>query len=117
MLIDFGVGVAVDFKEIEPTVVVKETVAPSDEGNGGLSESGFVADVSKADVTIVVIEDLVVVAEVGDVEADEPVVFVVAGGDAHGGDFSAVLVESEAGHIALVVEGAVTFIDVEEVRL
>ena len=119
VLIDFWVDVTVDFEQVEPAVVVEieEAVAPPDEGDGGLGYSGLVAHISKAGVAVVVIEDFVIVTEVGDVEADEAVVLVVAGGNAHGGDFAAILVEREAGNIALIVEGAVAFIDVEEVGL
>ena len=46
---------------------------------------------------------------------DQAIVFVVAGGDAHGGDLAAILVEREAGDVAVVFEGAVAFVDVEEV--
>ena len=62
-------------------------------------------------------QHLVVVAEVGDEEIDQAVVLVVAGGNAHGRDLAPVLVQREAGHIALVVEGAVALVDVEEIGL
>src|SRR6185437_4750536 len=119
MLIDFGVDMAVDFEEVEPAVVVvvEEAITPAYEGDGGLRDSGLVADVGEAGVTIIVVENLVVVSEIGDIEADEAVVLIIPGGNAHGGDFAAVFVKGEAGDIALVVEGAVPFVDVEEVGL
>ncbi len=88
VLVHLGIHVAVDFEEVEPAVVVviEKAIAPADKGDGGLGNTGFIADVGEARVAIVVEEDFVVVAEVGNKEAEQALVFVVARGDAHGGD-------------------------------
>ncbi len=77
----------------------------------------FVAHVGKAGVTVVVVEHLVVVAEVGDEEVDQAVVLVVAGGNAHGSDLASVCVQRETRQVAVVLKGSVALIDVEKVRL
>ena len=119
VLVHLRVDVAVDHEQVEPAVVVvvEEAVAPADKGDGGLRDAGLVADVGETVVAVVVVEHLVVVAEVGDEKADLAVVLIVAGSDAHGGDLAAVFIQREAGDVALVVEGAVALVDVEEVGL
>jgi hypothetical protein len=119
VLVHLRVDVAVDHEEVEPAVVVvvEKAVAPADKGNGGLGDSGLVADVGKARVAVVVVEHLIVVAKVGDEKIEQAVVLVVARGNAHGGDLAAVLVQREARRVALVVEGAVALVDVEKVGL
>ena len=77
----------------------------------------LVAHVGKVVVAIVVEQDLVVVAEVGDEKVDQAVVLVVARGDAHGGDLAPVFIQREARDVAVVLEGAVAFVDIEIVGL
>src|SRR5580698_2367819 len=117
VFIDSRVDVAVDHHEVFPTVVVvvDELGGPSEEGDGVLRDAGMIADVGEVGVSVVVIEDFVVVGKGRNQEVVEAVVLVVAYGEAHGGYFAAVLVEGEAGGVAVVVEGSVALVDVEVV--
>ena len=77
----------------------------------------FVAHVGKAGVTVIVEEHLVVIAEVGDEEVDQTVIFVVADSDAHGSDLASVRVQCETRQVAVVLKGSVALVDVEIVGL
>jgi len=118
VLIHLWVHVAVHFHQIQPSivVVVQEAVAPTDKRNRSLRNACFVAHIGKAGVAVVVVENLVVVAKVGDKEIHLAVVLIVAGGNAHGGNFAPILVQREARFIALIVEGSIAFVDVEIIR-
>ena len=59
------------------------------------------------------VENLVVVAEVGDKQIHKPIVLVVAHRNTHGCDLAAVLIQREPGNVALIVERTVPFVDVE----
>ena len=109
----------VHLEQVEPAVVVvvEEPVAPAHKRNCRLRHAGLVAHIGKARIAVVVIQHLVVVAEVRHEEIDQAVVLVVACGNAHRSDLAAILVQRKARDIALIVERAVTFIDVEKVRL
>ena len=69
VLIHLRIDVAVHFKQIEPAVivVVEEPIAPADKGNRGLRNARLVTHVGEARVAVVVEQDFVVVAEVGDI--------------------------------------------------
>src|ERR1039457_2821149 len=63
------------------------------------------------------IEHFVVVAKVGHKEVDEAIVLVVACSNAHRGNLAPILVQREPRDVALIVECAVTLIDVEKIWL
>ena len=98
-----GIDVAVDHEDVFPAVVVvvHESRSPAEKGNGVLCEARVVADVGEIGVAIVVIEDVVVVGEVGYEEVVAAVVIIVADGYSHGGYFASVLVEREARGVAV----------------
>ena len=85
MLVHLGIHMPVHHEQVKPTVVVvvDEAVAPAHKGNGDLRDPRSVAHVGKAGVPIVVIEHLVVVAEVGHEKIHQPIVFVIPRGNAH----------------------------------
>ena len=115
MLVHLGIDVAGRHEQIEPSVVVEvdKAVAPADKGDGRLRQACAVADIGKAGVAVVVEEHFVVVAEIADKEVHLAVVLVVAGGNAHGRNLAAVVVERETRQVAVVFKGAVALVDVE----
>ena len=119
VLVYLGIYVPVRFEQVEPSVVVvvEEPVAPTHKGNRRLRHPGLVAHIGKACIAVVVVQHLVVVAEVRHVEIDQSVVLVVACGNPHRRDLAAILVQRKSRHVALIVECSVTLIDVEEVGL
>ncbi len=109
------VDVAVGDEGVEQAVVVEvqETVSPSQEWDGGLSESGFEAYVGEAGVAVVAEQGFVVVGEGADQKIDLAVAIVVADGDSHGGLLASVAAQGQAGDEAYVFEGAVVAVAVE----
>ena len=79
-VVDLRIDVAVDEDEVLPAGVVEvdEGVAPADVGNAGVGDAGLMRDVGEVEVAVVAIEGGVLVAEVGDGDADPAVVEVVA---------------------------------------
>ena len=118
LLVDGGIDVAVHDEQVEPAivVVVEEGGAPAEEGHGGFSDAGLVADVSEVGVAVVAVERLVVVGEGGVEEVDEAVVGEVPFGDAHAGGLAAAFVEGVAGGKGDVFEGAIALVEIEVVR-
>ena len=116
-----GVGVAVDvpvdLEKILPAVVVvvDEGGSPAEEGDGDVGDVGVGADVGEVGIAVVAVEDLVVVGESGVEDVELPVVAVVSDGDSHGGGLATIFVEGVAGGVALILKGAVAFVDVEVV--
>src|SRR5262249_9350075 len=109
------VDMAVGGKDVEPAVivVVEKAGSPAQKGIFGIGELGADGDVGEIAAAIVAIEGVVIVGKVGDVKADAAAVIVVAGGDAHGSLFAAVVIEGEAGKVADVFERAVVLVAVE----
>src|ERR1017187_4866723 len=98
VLVYLGIDVAIGHEPIEPAIVVivDEAVTPANKRNCGLRDPGVKADIGEAGFAIIVIENFVVVAKVSDEKVDQPVVFVIACGNAHGGDLASVFVERES---------------------
>src|SRR6266436_6928487 len=113
------IDVAIDHEKIRPAIVlpIDEAIAPADVRRGGRRDSRVVGVVIEIHVAIVTIEDGVLIAEMGDGDAEAAGVKVVAQGDAHVGLFGAVLADGYAGGVGDVFEMAVAFVSVEIVGL
>src|SRR5207248_2371525 len=108
----------VNCQQIKPAVVVviKEPVAPSEEGNCYFGNSSGVTDVSEIGVAFVAVQRVVVVRENRVVEIESSIVQIVANRDPHRRRFFSVLVQGIAGGITCVFKSPVTIIDVQIVR-
>ena len=117
-LIDRGIHVPVDCQQIKPAVVVviKESIAPSEEGNCYFGNSSGVTDVSEIGVAFVAVQRVVVVRENRVVEIESSIVQIVANRDPHRCLLAPVLAQGESGHVADILERAVVAIVIEIVR-
>src|SRR5258708_3815558 len=113
------IDVAIDHEKIRPAVVlpVDEAIAPADVRAGARRDSRWVRVVAEVHVAIVAIEDGVLVAEMGDSDAEAAGVKVVAQSDAHVGLFRAILADGYAGGVGDVFKMAVAFVSIEIVGL
>ncbi len=109
---------SVYFEQIEPAVVVviDKSVAPAHKGNRCLRHAGLVAHIGKAGVAVIAVQHFVVVAEVRHKEVEQPVVLVVAYGDAHRSNLAPILVQRKPRDVTLIIEGAIALVDVKKVR-
>jgi hypothetical protein len=63
-----------------------------------------------------VIQNIRVVREICDVKINAAVVVVIAYRQTHAGLFAAIFIERHAGWVAILLEGPVSFVDVELLR-
>src|SRR5258705_11233122 len=92
------ISVPVGYKQIQPTVIVivEKLCSPTDVRKTNLGDLRLEGDVSKRIVAVVVIENVVLVVEIGYEQIQPSVMVVIAKGHSHGTLLSTALVYSRA---------------------
>ena len=113
-----GVDVAVDDKQINPTIVVivKELGSPTHVRKTYRGDFSSVGNVGERIEAVVMVERVVVVVEIGYEQVEPPVMVVVAYCYAHASLLAAVLVDCRARRKSDLLKRAVPVIVVEEIR-
>ena len=108
----------IDEQQILPSVVVviEKSIAKPHKRHSGHRHSDPVADVGEIPFSVIIEDQVIIVGKIRDRQIKVTVVLIVAGGNSHIRDLAAVPVHREAAQIALIVECAVAFVDVQKVR-
>src|SRR5687768_13860895 len=112
------IHVPVGHEKIHPTIVVviKKPCAPTDVRHTGRRHLRSVGKVRKRIRAVVPIQRVVLVGEVGNEKIDFTVVIIISGSHSHASLLAAVLIHRGAGVESDLLERAVAFVSVVEVR-
>src|SRR5579883_1149349 len=115
--LDLVVGMTIHDEQIgiAVVVVVEEFYAPSAHETGDSADAGWTGHFVEREITIVLINRIHFVVDVGDKKVLPAIVVEIGGIDAHAGARPALLAESHAGIEANVRECAVLFVKEEKI--